>query len=309
MNRQGQSQSLLTHALDAIFAVSPRIDLAYSRTDPGDGGRVWLRPDATSGRWSRLGNLDRAGVQALAAEAWARNLGAECWGVHWRPVAPAALALLDDLSDNDADMIAARYRALVVNTSANSNQVWLLCDRPLTRLDQHAVQSELVHRLNAGGSQRADPGACGGGQFGRLPGFRHPGHAGGVVNIAGRPWAGAGLLDSAALITSREKRLDGALLPAERSEARQRRAAPRGPRLARSDRRGKGASPARPLASASESDFRFACNSIRGGDAAESIISALAASALSRGKRRTDAEAASYAERTYAAALARVRAA
>ncbi|MCK9367397.1 MAG: RepB family DNA primase [Metallibacterium scheffleri] len=301
-----KDQSTFTQALDAAFAVSATIDLAFSRDD-GDGDRIWLRPDAAGGRWARLGNLDRAGVQAVAGEAWARNLGAERWGVHWRPVAPAALVLLDDLDDDDADAIASRYKALIVSTSAGSNQAWLACDRPLTRLEQHAVQSELVHRLNASGRRRADPGACAGGQFGRLPGFRHPGHAGQVVDAVGRPWAGAGLLDAAALILSRETRLVDASSPAAAVRGRASPCSPRGPRAPRSGDRGKGAIPARPLASASEADFRFACNAIRGGDNAESIISALATSALSRGKRRTEDDARGYATRTYNAAGRAVR--
>jgi len=304
--RRDQSNSVLVHALDAIIAVAARIDLAFSR-DPGDGGRIWLRPDALGGRWARLGNLDRAGVHGLAGEAWARNLGAERWGVHWRPVAPAALVLLDDLSDADADAIASRYKALIVSTSAGSNQAWLLCDTPLTRLEQHAVQSELVHRLNASGRRRADPGACAGGQFGRLPGFRHHGHAGQVVDAVGRPWSGAGMLEAGALISARMTRLADAPSPAERSDGRASPCSPRGPRAPRSGERGKGAIPARPAASASEADFRAACNAIRAGDNAESIISALATSALSRGKRRSEDDARSYATRTYNAATRAVR--
>lgn len=311
------AKSHFTAAMDAVFSDTGwRIDLAVSLPSGS-----WLRPDAAQagGYITRLGNLDRAGVMALAPELWARSLRGGC-GIHWRACLPAPLALLDDLDDRDAAALALRYRALVIETSFNSHQVLLLCDRPLDRLQQHRVQSELVQRLNAGGRRRADPGATGAGQFARMPGFGHPGHGGRLVRVVGRPWSGEKVLSVTDLLGP-----SGALPPAPQagagstyapaltasSASRSSPCSPRGPRVPRSGTRGKGAEAGnnRSFAgSESEIDFGIACNAIRNERAPESIIEEISTRAFSRGKRPTESECDAYAERTYAAALRAVRA-
>ena len=302
-------------ALDAIFSDTGwRIDLAVSLPSGS-----WLRPDASvaSAYLTRLGNLDRAGVMALAPELWARSLRGGC-GIHWRACLPSPLALLDDLDDRDAAALALRYRALVIETSPGSRQAILLCDQPLDRLQQHAVQSELVRRLNAGGRCRADLGATGAGQFARMPGFGHPGHGGRLVRVVGRPWSGERVLSVTDLLGPSGEALPPAppagagstyaqALTAS-SASRSSPCSPRGPRGRAADvGQGRKDGKTRGCAgSESEIDFGIACNAIRNARDPDSIISDISARAFSRGKRPTESECDAYAERTYAAALAAV---
>ena len=302
-------------ALDDIFSDTGwRIDLAISLPSGS-----WLRPDAAQagGYITRLGNLDRAGVMALAPELWARSLRGGC-GIHWRACLPSPLALLDDLDDRDAAALALRYRALVIETSPGSHQAVLLCDQPLDRLQQHAVQSELVRRLNAGGARRADPGATGARQFARMPGFGHPGHGGRLVRVVGRPWSGEKVLSVTDLLGP-----SGALPPAPPAKAgeayahaltassasRSSPCSPRGPRGRAADvGQGREAGKTRGPGPGSESeiDYAIACAGIRNARDPESIISEISTRAFSRGKRPTESECAAYAERTYAAAMTAV---
>ena len=310
----------LTLALDAVFAVTDRLDIAYS-------GQTWLRPDAAGGRWAHLGGLDRAGFKKLEAESWARNLRGG-WGVHWRGTAPAPFIMIDDLDDADAAAIAARYKALVISTSEGSHQVIILCSRPLTGPEQHAIQAELVRRLNAGSRRRADPGATGAGQFARLPGFGHGGHGGRIVRVVWRPWSGTGLLDvdavlaalpddpvtAVALTSSCMMTIDTDTLarpaqaqpqPGEASPCALLR--PRVP-CAATAARGRGRKSGQTARRGeSELEFAFACREIRAGRDSESIISELADRAFARGKRDTQKSAIEYAQRTYSKALAVVR--
>ena len=296
------SNDVFSDFADAALALWPRLDLAVSLPDAAG----WLRPDSTDGRWARLGGLDSAGLARLAPELWARALRGGC-GIHWRPAPDGdgswRYVLLDDLAKSAAFAVARRYRCILIETSSGSIQAVLRLARPVSRLEQHQIQAALVARLLAAG-RHADRGATGAGQFARAPGFPHPGHAGRVVELVGTPGGGQTDLDPDQLLTGDSS------MPAERSEGRASPCSPRGPQAPRSGARGKGAGSVRPVAqSASEADFRLACTGIRRGADPDSIIAKIAESALSRGKRRTDAEAASYAERTYAAALARVRAA
>jgi hypothetical protein len=302
-------------ALDQIFLTWPKIDLAFSLPSG-----AWIRPDAVAGKHRRLGGLDRPAIEALQRQLWARALSSG-QGIHWRPSCAdwrpegvaadagwtfASHALLDDLDGPVALGVLSKYRSVGVETSAGSYQVVIATSRALTRLEQHRVQAALVQRLHATG-RRADRGATGAGQFARLPGFPHPGHAGRTVGLLGS--GGSLLLDPDAVLLS----ADATPKPAE--------AAAGGRRLASSCRRpgvpGRRASGGRGKAAkagpadapgGSERDFGWACGQIRSGADADKLIDTLAEAALARGKRPDEESARDYARRTIykaQAALAR----
>jgi|GEM_PF-4400736 len=289
--------------LDSACALWPRLDVAVALPSG-----AWLRPDAQSTRWTRLGGLDKAALGRTAGELWSRALRGGA-GIHWRPAADAAAAwryaLLDDLNEVTAQGVARRYRAVLIRTSPGSVQAVLPLARAVTPQEQYKLQSALVARLLASG-RNADRGATGQGQFARMPGFPHPGHDRFVVELL-QGGQTETLLDPDAILTDDVPPLPAAALCGEAVPVR----APRGPQAPRSGARGKGAGSVRPVVaqSASERDFKEACDSVRRGDDPAIAITAIAVDALARGKRRTEAEARAYAERTYAAALARVRAA
>ena len=276
----------LQAALDQIFAVWPRIDLAFSLPSG-----AWLRPDAADGKHKRLAGLDRAAVAALEPRLWARALSSG-QGIHWRP-SEAASALLDDLDEATALGIGGKYRALGIETSVGSYQVVIATVRALTRLEQHQVQSALVQRLLAAG-RRADLGATGAGQYARLPGFPHPGHAGRTVRLLGP--SGALLLDPDALLGAVCDTPKPACGPLQAGIPVPRPGVPGRPR---SGGRGKAAvdGPA-DQAGGSEIDYRWTCAQIRAGADLETLTDRLAAAALARGKRHDEAGAQDYARRT-----------
>ena len=303
----------LRAALDQIFAAWPKIDIVFSLPSG-----AWLRPDAIDGKHKRLAGLDRSGVEALQRELWARALSGGC-GVHWRPACAdrrpadvaadtgwtfANFALLDDLAGPVALGILAKYRAIGIETSANSYQAVIATARGLTRIEQHQVQAALVQRLLAAG-HHADPGATGAGQYARLPGFGHPGHAGRVVRLLGDDGALLPLLDPNTLL--------GAVDDAPKPARGPMRAGIRVPRPGVPGRRASGgrgkAAEAGPAATAggSERDYAWACAEIRAGADLESLTETLAGAALARGKRRDEAGARDYASRTIEAARAALR--
>ena len=294
----------LHDALDLIFSIWPSIDLAFSLPSG-----AWLRPDAADGKHKRLAALDRAGVDALQRELWARALSGGC-GIHWRPAcadrrpadaadgtgcwAFASHVLLDDLADPVALGIIGKYRTVGIETSTGSHQAVIATTRSLTRIEQHQLQAALVQRLLAAG-HHADPGATGAGQYARLPGFPHPGHAGRVVRLLGSgallPLLDPNTLLGAADATPRPARaLSGQGIRVPR---------PGVPVRPRSGGRGKAAEDG-PAATAggSEQDFGWACAQIRAGADPEALTDRLAAAALARGKRSDEAAARDYALRT-----------
>ena len=277
----------LQAALDQIFAAWPKIDIAFSLP-----GGAWLRPDAADGKHRRLAGLDRAGLAALERELWARALtGGQ--GIHWRP-SDAASALLDDLDEATACGIIGKYRAVGIETSDHSHQAIIATTHGLTRLEQHQVQSALVQRLHAVG-RHADAGATGAGQFARMPGFGHPGHAGRVVRLFGSGDALLPLLDPNTLL--------GAVCDTPKPARGPMRAGIRVPRPGVPARpqggRGKAAEAGPADApGGSEKDFGWTCAEIRAGADLETLTDRLAAAALARGKRRDEAAARDYARRT-----------
>ena len=287
----------LQAALDQIFAVWPRIDLAFSLPSG-----AWLRPDAADGKHKRLAGLDRAAVAALEPRLWARALSSG-QGIHWRP-SEAASALLDDLDEATALGIGGKYRALGIETSVGSYQVVIATVRALTRLEQYQVQAALVQRLLAAG-RHADAGATGAGQYARLPGFGHPGHGGRVVRLFGSGDALLPLLDPDAILSAVSdtpmpaRAFGGQGIPVPRPGVPGRRA---------SGGRGKAAvdGPA-DAPGGSERDYGWVCGQIRAGADSEVMIDTLAAAALARGKRSDEAGARAYALRTIEKAQAQLR--
>ena len=285
----------LHDALDQIFSIWSRIDLAFSLPSG-----AWLRADDISGKHRRLAALDRAGVDALQRELWARALSGGC-GVHWRP-ASADFALLDDLAGPVALGIIGKYRAIGIETSEGSYQAVIATSRALTRLEQHRVQAALVQRLHATG-RRADRGATGAGQFARLPGFPHPGHAGRTVGLLGS--GGSLLLDPDAVLLSADATPRPARAFGGRASACSRPGVPARPQGVRGKAAKAGPADA---PGGSERDFGWACGQIRSGADADKLIDTLAEAALARGKRPDEESARDYARRTIykaQAALAR----
>ena len=277
----------LRAALDQIFAVWPRIDIAFSLPSG-----AWLRPDAIDGKHHRLGSLDRAAVTALQRELWARSLSGGC-GVHWRPAA-ADFALLDDLDAQTVFGVTAKYRCVGIETSPGSHQAVIATTRALTRMEQHRVQSALVQRLLAAG-RHADAGATGAGQYARMPGFPHPGHDGRVVRLFGSGDALLPLLDPDALlgtVCGTPKPACGSLQAGIRVP---RPGVPTGAQRTRG--RAAEAGPA-DAPGGSEIDYRWTCAQIRAGADIVTLTDTLAAAALKRGKRHDEAGAQDYARRT-----------
>ena len=302
----------LHDALDQIFLIWPRIDLAFSLPSG-----AWIRPDDTTGKHRRLAALDRAGVEALERELWARSLSGGC-GIHWRPACadwrPADVAagagwtfadavMLDDLSGPVALGILSKYRAIGIETSEGSYQAVIATSRKLTRLEQHQLQAALVQRLLAAG-RHADPGATGAGQYARMPGFPHPGHHGQTVGFLGSG-GGSLLLDPDAVLCS----MDTTPMPAK-AEGRAGIRVPRPgvPGRRASGGRGKAAKDGPAVqAGGSERDYAWVCSQVRAGANPEVMIDTLAAAALARGKRPDEAGARDYAMRTINKAQAQLR--
>ena len=283
-------------ALDLIFSIWPRLDLAFSLPSGS-----WIRPDAIDGKHRRLGSLDRPGVQALERELWARALSGGC-GVHWRPAA-ADFALLDDLDGSTARGIIGKYRAVGIETSPGSYQALIATARGLTRLEQHQLQAALVARLRAAG-RHADAGATGAGQYARMPGFPHPGHDGRVVRLFGSGDALLPLLDPDALlgtVCGTPKPACGSLQAGIRVP---RPGVPTGAQRTRG--RAAEAGPA-DAPGGSEIDYRWTCAQIRAGADIVTLTDTLAAAALKRGKRHDEAGAQDYARRTIEKAQLQLR--
>ncbi len=186
--------------------------------------------------------------------------------------------LLDDLPLQRLRDLVTSIAGLAVQTSQDQGQAWLLADRALTQAERGAVQRSLAQRLNA------DPGATGGGQFGRLPGFKNqkPGR-GNWTNL---------LVDS----TSKVNPLPCARLLAPPGQPAQPMAAM--PACSQSQTASSGAS----SGDGSAREFAFACHRLRAGWPTQRVEQAVAEHALARGKRCSEAAAMAYARATVSAA-------
>ncbi len=262
-------------ALDWIFGHGgvDRIDLAIRTRRRNPVRDVWIHPDRPRGR--HLAGLDHAGVEELLPYLRARN--AHGGDIYWRPARgdEAALILLDDLGPRLGAAIARKYGSLVIETSPGNTQVWIAIDRPLPAADRLVIQREMITLTGA------DPGAAGGVQLGRLPGFKNR-------KYSSAPWVN--------LLTA----TDGAYLPAPRQRARARDR--RADRNTPSSRAGGGYAPRgeshRRDHSVSGMEWHLACRWLSSGMAPDEVVGRIAARAIARGKRSTAAACRAYAERT-----------
>ena len=207
---------------------------------------------------------------------WLRARNAHGCAIWARPMVKAhPWVFLDDLPLAMAQRTAAKYAALVIETSPNNAQVWIRAALDLTREQRQDVSRALAGLIGA------DPHAIAEPRWGRAPGFRS--------GKSGRPWTRL-LADSSA---------QGALFdptPYLSSPSHPPPAGGRVPLNAKlSDRSGGPDESAR--------EFAYAIHALRAGTASERGVERVAAHAMSRGKRGTAEACWLYAERTVRAAL------
>jgi hypothetical protein len=148
-----------------------RVDVAVRR--PG-GVMIWHRGIET----------DALPLGFLGAENLRRG------EIYVRPARGSAwpLVFLDDVVPARACAVAAKYRALVVETSrVGGAHVWLACGRALDERDRARAQRWLARLVDA------DPASTSGEHLGRLAGFKNWKRGGVWVNILARsnrarPW-------------------------------------------------------------------------------------------------------------------------
>ena len=261
------------------IGVVPRI----GRSDQGKPIRRDLAPDA-----------DPAKILAFCA-AQQINAQAQIW---IRPASDASHPWLfaDDVPIDVALRFAARRAALVIETSPGNCQLRILADRPMTPAER--TQAQRVLRLHLGG----DGGSISGGKWGRLAGYvnQKPGKTGWwtrllCLDLAPQPVSAALLLAQAQALAPTP-----AFFPREGGEGVR-------PHGSCSVGRGQSDGPAT-APGGSHDDFRFACDQIRSWTDQQTIISAITAAAMSRGKRRNESGCREYAERTVRNAASRVAA-
>ena len=148
-----------------------RADLAVRRHN---GAMIWRRDlsfDALPIGWTRAENVRQGDVYIRPAR-----------GSSW------PLVFLDDLPAPTAMRVAAKYDALVVETSAEGGcHLWLACSRSLDEECRHQSQKWLAARIDA------DHGSVSGEHLGRLAGFKNWKRGGQWVNVLdaslrGRRW-------------------------------------------------------------------------------------------------------------------------
>ncbi len=221
---------------------------------------------------------------------------------------------LDDLPIQRALALCKQFAGIVIETSANNAQVRLLADRHLTQPERLQAQQVLQARLGS------DSNSTSGEKWGRLPGFKNKKPSRGdawtnliydttgirpplaVDALASMPTA-PGVISSPwgvcapAVISSISPMPGAPSAPAVVSLSSLSISAPR-PRTKADYARD---ALAAPLPAATEQaqgwrqEFADACQAVRAGLPEDEIIALLAARALERGKRRTQARAEEYA--------------
>jgi hypothetical protein len=153
-----------TMFLDAIFKKCSKIDFAINLSSGG-----WRHPDHAAGK--NLNGCDRARAEYLRGMLFGQNKSGA--NIFFRPQEHSPFVLLDDLSKQDASNIAEKYSAIIVQTSTEKYQSWIESDKSLSFDERHIIQSYLIEKMNTGLTEnfRADKGASGGKQIGRVPGF------------------------------------------------------------------------------------------------------------------------------------------
>lgn len=200
---------------------------------------------------------------------------------------------LDDVPLEKAGGIASKYAAVVVETSEGNCHVRLLADRPLSANERLAIQGELVARLRRAES-RADTGSTSGVKMGRLPGFRNrkPGRDNWTNLVADTTATSPRFVVVPPRPQEPIQPGGRGLQPTATATATAAAAA------AAAERDGDGGYAA---------EFAWVCHRLREGLDCGEVIRLLADHAMRRGKRQTAAQARKYAERTVAAAFARLR--
>ena len=225
--------------------------------------------------------------QVMRALAWLRALNASGSSIYIRPARALAVhpwVLLDDL---DADAFThlqdEHPPAVRIQTSPGNWQAWLRVDRDLDIDERTAAGRWLARRYGA------DPGAVGGVQFGRCPGFtnRKPSRQ---LPSGLYPFATLAL-DS--IVPDAIVRLDGALAAAVADPTRA-AAGAAGETGRRTPGHGR---------DQSRIDFAIACRLVEAGRTDDEIARAIRAA-----RRDRKAERADYIERTVRGARARVAA-
>lgn len=138
-----------------------RVDLALRRAD---GSMIWHEDHP-------IGDLPLA---------WARAENVRNTDVYIRPARHHLwpLVFLDDVAIDRATAIAAKYAALLVQTSvAGGCHVWLACSSPIGESARAQAQRWLSQRTGA------DPASVSGEHLGRLAGFKNWKRAGTWVNV------------------------------------------------------------------------------------------------------------------------------
>jgi hypothetical protein len=197
-----------------------------------------------------------------------------------------AWAFVDDLEAASATGLANEHAAIVVQTSNDSFQAWVLLATPMPPAERCGANKALAAQFGS------DPHAISEPRWGRMPGFRQtkPGKQGIWTNV---------VIDTtqehAPMQWSASLPLKGGGVPlASQGDAALPSQAPRG-----EVDDGDGDESAR--------EFAFACHRLRAGWPAQRVIDAIATHAFERGKRGTMSAARLYAERTVDAALEAIR--
>lgn len=116
---------------------------------------------------------DRAEVERSLGWAAVRNRsGANIYARPARYLPNGSLAawpivFLDDLTPEVAAGIVKKYRSIIVETSRDNCQAWIVTSHPLHEHERLTVQRALAIRLGA------DPKSVSGEHFGRFPGFHN----------------------------------------------------------------------------------------------------------------------------------------
>lgn len=205
---------------------------------------------------------------------WLRAKNAGGHNIWARPAAPDhPLIMLDDLPSGRAIAVTRKYAGTAVETTPGNAQVWIVCDRMLTRKERQDVACALCARIGS------DPGAISEPRWGRLPGFKQkkPGKTGWTnllaVNTEGRHFNPGPFLTASAPLSAPRLREAGGGFTSEHGDVSRR-------------------------------EFAFACHSLRAGLPPDVVAQRIADHVAATGRRKSR----DYARRTVAAVLARLRA-
>lgn len=248
----------------ALLSATPALEFASARYD-AEGRVDGVLP-------AKRGARSVEDFEVLAP--WLRRQNAQGEAIWCRPAeSQHPWLFLDDLDPAKARGIAAKYAAVVIETSPGNAQVWLLAARLLDRDERKAVNLALARLIGA------DPGAVTEPRWGRCPGFKS--------GKAGRPWTNLLAATPEGPRFDPGPHLSPPLLPV------------RGGRVHSSSARLEGSE----SADESAREFSYALHALRAGVASERVVERVAAHAAARGKRGTVEACRLYAEKTVENAL------